>query len=213
MFVMIDKTRKKEATIFYFTGKVAFFSKVCVFNNLLGPDKCYCKFHSNCQTSLWTLTIVSWGLSQSMIRWKSAKNFCHREKSLFLKCFFYRPLRSQRSDIIIWTIIVKILCGPLQVVHWRLSFSIKGENLGQNLFFTRMIAFFPKDCVFKNLLGLKNLILSLPQKLSRCLLDPYHLIPDLSHVWYNEKNRPKYFLHWKVCRFFKNLLGPEVLIL
>ena len=32
---MIDKTRKKEAIIFYLTGKTALFSKICVFNNLL----------------------------------------------------------------------------------------------------------------------------------------------------------------------------------
>ena len=39
MFVMIDKTRKKEAIKFYLTGKIAFSSKICVFNNLLGPEE------------------------------------------------------------------------------------------------------------------------------------------------------------------------------
>ena len=30
------------------------FSKICVFNNLLGPKKCSNKFQSICQNSLWT---------------------------------------------------------------------------------------------------------------------------------------------------------------
>ena len=40
----------------YSTGKFAFFfTKICVFNNLLGPKKCSHKFHSNCQNTFRTL--------------------------------------------------------------------------------------------------------------------------------------------------------------
>ena len=37
----------------FFTGKIAFFSKNCVFNNLLGPEKWSHEIHSKCQNTLW----------------------------------------------------------------------------------------------------------------------------------------------------------------
>ena len=40
----------------FFIGNIAFFSELCVFNNLLGPKKCSYRFRSNCQNTFWTLT-------------------------------------------------------------------------------------------------------------------------------------------------------------
>ena len=157
---------------------------------------------------------VSRGLSHLMVRWKNGQKLLSPWKKLFFEMFFfYRPLRSQRSDLIICTIFVKIPCGPLQVIHWHLSSSIKGEKLGLNLCFIGKIAFCSKNCVFNNLLCLKswsyyfhNNCQSISWTLMICFLT--FLMFDKK-----KKNRPKSFLHWKVCRFFNNLLGPKVLIL
>ena len=45
---------KKRLQTIFLTGKVAFFSKACVFNNLWGPDERILYFHSNCHNTLWT---------------------------------------------------------------------------------------------------------------------------------------------------------------
>ena len=83
MFVMIEKTRKKEAIIFYLTGKIAFFSKVCVFNNLLGLKSWSYYFHNNCQNIFRTL--ISWYLTFVMFEntKKMAKIFSVLESLLF----------------------------------------------------------------------------------------------------------------------------------
>ena len=47
--------REKIGHIIFSTGEFALFSKICVFNNLLGPKKFSHKIQSNCQNTFWTL--------------------------------------------------------------------------------------------------------------------------------------------------------------
>ena len=46
--------REKVGQNLFFNGKIAFFSKTFVFNNLLGPKKCSYKNHGKSQNTLWT---------------------------------------------------------------------------------------------------------------------------------------------------------------
>ena len=94
------------------------------------------------------------------------KTFVVPETANFWNVFFYRPLRSQRNDLIICTIIVKKPCGPLWIVPWGLLHSIIREKPGQNLLSPERLPFSSKICVFNNLLGSKELILQLAQYLS-----------------------------------------------
>ena len=57
MFVMIDKTRKKRPKFFFLLEKLPFFRKFVFSTTFWDLQKCFCVFRSNCQISLWTLTI------------------------------------------------------------------------------------------------------------------------------------------------------------
>ena len=156
----------------------------------------------------------------------------------FCNVCFYRPLRSQRNDLIICTIFVKIHCGPWYLVAWHMSCAIKRWKVGQNFFITGKIAFSsklsfsnnligPKKCsyIFQNrcqnglrtlinwslmfvtlddmrknellsswrqlffetfvsidLLGPKEMILSIAHYLTKYIVDPDKLLPDICHV-------------------------------
>ena len=73
---------------------------------------------------------------------------------------FHQPLRSQRIDLITFTVFVGIPVGPLQFVPWGLSHSIIREERDAEFFlFTGKTAFsFSKICDFNNFLGLEKLL-------------------------------------------------------
>ena len=86
-FFILDNTRKIGQTIF-FTGKSAFFSKIC----FQQPLRCY---RNDIITStvavpihVGPLEIVPWVLAHSKKTGKKAKIFCRREDSLFKKIWF-----------------------------------------------------------------------------------------------------------------------------
>ena len=108
-------------------------------------------FHSNCQESLWTLTKCHFGLCHTReSEKKKVKIFSSLETLPFFQNFFFQqPLRCYRNDLLTSTVIVRILFGPLWIVTWGLSHSIKREKLGQNLFFTGKVAFFFKKLCFQ----------------------------------------------------------------
>ena len=68
----------------FFTGKIAFFSKICVFNNLLGPEKCSYEIHSKSQNTLWTFIKCLMSFFCSIIREKVVKQFFFTGKVAFL---------------------------------------------------------------------------------------------------------------------------------
>ena len=123
----------------------------------------------------------------------------------FLKIFcFQQPLRCFRNDLLTSTVIVRIPCGPLKVVPWRLSRSIIRENSGQKTFFTGKFAFFFKSLCFQRLLSVEEMILYLPQQLSEHRVDPYICLLMLLTLDIARKYRQDSFIHWKGGIFFEN---------
>ena len=51
-----------------------------------------------------------------------------------------------------------------------------------NIFFHWIGCHFSKNCVFHNLLGVKEMTLYLPQYLLEYIGDPYDLFPEVFHV-------------------------------
>ena len=47
-FCLFDDIRKEQAKFFSSLGRLPFFSKICVFNNLSGPKKMLLYLNSNC---------------------------------------------------------------------------------------------------------------------------------------------------------------------
>ena len=104
--------REKKANVL-FTGKSAFFSKICVFNNLLGPNNWSYYFDINWQN----IFLAHENRFLAFVTLDNSKNYrastsLHWRDCLFSKnkCF-EQPLRSPRSDLVTCTMIAKIPCG------------------------------------------------------------------------------------------------------
>ena len=148
---------------------------------------------------------VTWGLSNSSIREKNwPKTFPHWNTCLFFKeLSFQQPLRSWRNDLITSIVSVRLVSGPSKTVPWGLSHSIMKGRIGHKLFFTGKFAFFPKNCVFNNLLAPKELILYFPQYLTEYLMEIYKLFPKVCHNWWNHERLAKNFCHHENSKFRK----------
>ena len=108
-----DITKKNGQNLF-FTRKIAFFWKLCVFNNLLGLKKMLLQFQSKSQNTFWTLINCSlMFFILDITRKNRPKTFATAKKDFSWNVCFCQPLRSQRNVIINCTINVKTLCGPL----------------------------------------------------------------------------------------------------
>ena len=124
-FVTFDYTRKKGQN-FFFTGKIALFSKLCVFQQLL---RCY---RSDVITSTVLVQItfgplknVPGGLSHSIIRQKGPKSFFHWKVCLFFqKLVFNNLLDFLKFDLNTSAVKLNLPRGLLQSVHSDLSYSI-----------------------------------------------------------------------------------------
>ena len=152
-FVTFDYTRKKGQN-FFFTGKNAFFSKLCVFQQLL---RCY---RSHVITSTVIVGIpsgplqnVPWGLSHSIIREKDAKSFFSLESlPFFSKICFPQPLRFFK----IWSYYFR---SETQITSWTLTKcclrfvildnSIIGEKKAKIFFSLERLPFFKNLCFQK----------------------------------------------------------------
>ena len=87
--------RKKAKFFSSLERLLLFFSKVYVFNNLLGPDEMI-------------LDLQQW-LSKKFVD----PCFVTVRAAFFWSVCYYRPFRSQRKDLIVCTTNVKKPCGPL----------------------------------------------------------------------------------------------------
>ena len=151
-FVTFDYTRKKGQN-FFFTGKNAFFSKLCVFQQLL---RCY---RSHVITSTVIVGIpfgplqnVPWGLSPRLYEKKCQKLFFIGKFAFFFKNLFSTTFRVFK----IWSYYFR---SETQITSWTLTKcslrfvildnSIIWEKKAKIFFFTRKVAFFSKLCVFK----------------------------------------------------------------
>ena len=118
--------REKKAKTFFHWKDWLFFSKLCVFQQLL---RCY---RSDVITS--TVIVgtpfghfqnVPWGLSHSIIREKMPKAFFHWKVCLFIQKFVFHNLSDfLKFDLITSAVKLKLPLGLLQSVVWDLSYSI-----------------------------------------------------------------------------------------
>ena len=149
---------EKKAKIFSSLERLPFFSKLYVFQQLL---RCY---RSDLITSTKIVGIPFWTLTKCPLRFvtldytrKNAKIFFSLESlPFFSKICFQQPLRFFK----IWSYYFR---SETQITSWTLTKcslrfvildnSIIGEKKGQNLFFTRKVAFFSRIYVSKKPLG------------------------------------------------------------
>ena len=144
---------RKKAKIFFSLERLPFFSKLCVFKQLL---RCY---RSDVTTSTVIVGIpfgplqnVPWGLSHSIIR-ERPKSFFHWKVCLFFsKNCFQQPLRFFK----IWSYYFR---SETQITSWTLTKcslrfvildnSIIGEKEAKIFFSLERLPFYSKFCVFK----------------------------------------------------------------
>ena len=124
-FVTFDYTRKKGQN-FFSLERLPFFSKLCVFQQLL---RCY---RSDVITSTVIFGIpfgplqnVPWGLSHSIIREKRPKSFFHWKVCFFFQKFVFNNLLDLlKFGLITSAVKLKLPRGLIQGVLWELSYSI-----------------------------------------------------------------------------------------
>ena len=152
---MFDKTRKdRPKPILHLKTFAFYFSRLCVFNKLLGPKNCSYRFPTCYQVSLWTplkYSLMFVTLDDTMKN--GPKTLGVVKTALFWKVCFYRPIRSKRFVLIKRRKVFKLPCGPFLFLPCYFLCSIKRERIGQNFFFNGRVAYFSKLCVFNNLLG------------------------------------------------------------
>ena len=175
-------------------------------------QKWSCNFHSNCEITLWTLMDQ---LLRSTTLDESGENttntFFHWNVCLFFKNLcFQQLLRCNRIIPITSKAIVKIGCGYSQIRPWGLSHSRMREKTGQKLFFTGKFAFFSKVCVFNNFLGVTELILYIPQYLSKYFVDPYNVLTEVCHTPECAKKMAKIFSPLDYLLFFQKVVFSSI---
>ena len=208
--------RRKNGPKFFLHWKVAFFSKLCVFNNLLGLKKCCYKFQSKCQIILWTLLICSlMFFILDNTRKNRPKTFAIAKK-VFLKCLFlstswvpkkcYHHLHNQCQN----TLLTLILCS--------LSFFMFNKTRKKILkpfLRWKVCIFFSKHCFSNNLLGSQKGFYRFTRI---CRISLWTLIKRwVTFVMFDKtrKIRPKAISDYKDCLFspklrvFNNLLVLE----
>ena len=86
---MLDNTGKCRPKSFLHWKDCLFFSKICVFNNLLGPEKCSYEIHSKSQNTLWTFIKCFMSFSLLDNTGKSGQTFFFHWKD----CLFFSEVR------------------------------------------------------------------------------------------------------------------------
>ena len=147
--VMFRNRRKNRSKSFLHWKDGLFFQKFVFSPTSQALREWFYNFHSKCQNSFWTLINCSVGVvTLGSTRKFGPKTFVPVKTANFWIVFLYRTLRSQKNDVITWTILIQVLCVPLSVAAWRWSCSGIGEKIGPNLFFTGKMAFFFKSLCF-----------------------------------------------------------------
>ena len=152
-FVTLDSTIENRPKRF-FTAKITFFFQKFVFWTISQVLKKWSNnFHSNCQKTLGTNINCSRRFVTTDNTMKDQpRTFVTKRKANFWKISCYRPLRSQRRNIINYKKSVKQTLWTLHKCLLTFLMFDKSRKKAQNLFFTGKIAFFfQKKCVFNNL--------------------------------------------------------------
>ena len=155
---MFDTTRKSRPQHFY-TGKTAFFSETCVFNNFLGPKKCSHTFYINCQNSLMSPLNCILSLVTLDNTTKMGQKFFLSWKKLFFELFVSIGFLGPKELILLLPqYLPEYPLDPYKVLL-EASHTRWFEKSLQLFFFTEKIAFFSKSCVFNNFLSVTEMIL------------------------------------------------------
>ena len=126
--LMLEKMRNNRPKIFLHWID-SLFSQYMFSTISQVPKKCCYKFQCDCQKSFWTL-INSFRpfVTLDDTRKNGPKSFVIVKTATFWNVCFHRPLKSQRNDLIMCSVFVKIRCRPLWIVLWRLSYSVTRET-------------------------------------------------------------------------------------
>ena len=153
--VMFDNTRRNRQKSFHHWKDCLFFETFC-FQQPPRSQKSSYNYHTDCQIFLWTLINCSLLFVTLDDMRKNRLNFFVTVKTASISNdFFYRHPRSQRSDLIIWTLNTNYenTLWTLISCFWTLDKFGKKKKTGQNLFFTGKFASFSKLCDFNNISG------------------------------------------------------------
>ena len=150
----------REKLVIYFISPeiLPFFRSLC----FQQPPKCYRKDPITStlivKTPVGPLQIVSWGLSLSILREKSPKNFCHREDSLFMKSLVLDFLGPRKTIILLAQDSSKYLVCPYKFFSDVCRVRYYERRKAKTFFSLESLPFSSKNCVFNNLLGPKNML-------------------------------------------------------
>ena len=209
-FVMFYITRRNRRKSFlHWKDCLFFFQKIMFSATSWVLKKWSYNFNINCQVTLWTRIRCSPTFDMFCdTRRNRRKSILHWKVAFFFKNLcIQQPLGSWRNGLLTSTLIVKLLCGPLQVVVWRLSCSIIREEIGHNLFFTGKIAFFFKHfCFSATSWVLKKWSYNFNINCQFTLWTPIRCSPTFVMFCNTRRNRRKSILHWKCCLFLQKFM-------
>ena len=202
-FVMFDST--KENTPQFFSRKILPFFKI-----LFSQQHPTC-YKNGIITSIVIVKLpvspvktVPWGSAHTIMRTKRPNFFCHREDSLFLKSLFltisyvlkektYTFQNKWRKTF--WTpqkcSLTFIMCDTKRKIG-QIFCSLERLPLSKTL-------------CFQKLPGPKELILLLPPKMSKNIVDSYKMFPEVYHARFHQEKWSKNFCHRENLYFFKCL--------
>ena len=152
------------------------------------------------------LSFVPWCLSHSVIRWKMCqKTFVIVKTAVSRNVCFYRPVGSQRKDLILCTLFVKKPCGHLYIAPWHLSCSIMRGKIVQSLFITGKISSFQKIMFSKISKVLKKCPYRFQNNSQKSLWTLIKMFPDVYDSRLYEERRVNNFCHRGNSYFLKCL--------
>ena len=163
--------------------------------------------HSICQNTMWTLINCPLrSIALDILGENRPKPFPHWKVCLFFEKFcFQQLLWCYRIIPVTSTVVVKIPCGPSEIVPWGLSHSIIREKIEQKLFSLESLPFFKKLCFQQP--RRCNRIIPLTSKIFVDIASGYSKFGPwgLSHSRKREKTGQKLFFTGKFAFSFKNL--------
>ena len=159
-------------------------------------------YHSKCQDTLWTIINFPSGFVTLDSAGKNEpKSFLHWEVCLpFQKnCVFNKLLGVTEMVFKLPQYLSEYLVNPyeLSLGVWHTRWCEKKR--GQTFFFPGNFAFYSKKCVFNNLLGVTDMILQLPQQLSKYLVYLVNCRLRLTTLDSARKSWLNSFLQWTDC--------------
>ena len=174
-------------------------------------QKWSCKFHSNCQNTLWTpINCHLRFVTLNRARKNRPKSFLHWKECFFFQSIYYQqPLSFYRNDLVNSPVIVKILSDPFNLPLWSVTLDNARKKKGQNIFFTGQVDFFFKNLCFQQPISHRNDLITSTVKV-KLRFGPLQVVPwGLSQSITGEKKKPTFFSSIERLPFFKKFVFPS----